>query len=255
MSNDLFRRKAPVVMGWLLRDFALDIEDAAAILGNIGGETGGFKLMQEVKPVVAGSRGGYGWCQWTGPRRRAFERWCSEQKLAVDSDAANYGFLCHELRTSEKRALPALKQAEDVAAKVIAFERAFERAGIPHHDSRIRWAKIALDAYQDTNVPLPRPQPDIEPDAEPVEPDSPPAPRPQPDDPGPAEPAPAQPSLMRRISNWLVSLFTSGGLFYMDWRLGLVLVGVIVLGIGLALWLFGRERIKGFIVKHLGSAG
>jgi hypothetical protein len=65
MPNDtaLFRRKAPDTMLKLMADFDLDAPDAAAILGNIGHECGGFHLMQEVKPAVEASRGGFGWCQ------------------------------------------------------------------------------------------------------------------------------------------------------------------------------------------------
>ena len=73
MSDALFRDKAPGVMRALIADFDLAVGDAAAVLGNLGHECGGFRLMQEQKPTVPGSRGGYGWAQWTGPRRRKFE--------------------------------------------------------------------------------------------------------------------------------------------------------------------------------------
>lgn len=65
--TDVFARKAPWIMALLMRDFPLGLEDAAAILGNLGHESGGLVQLQELKPVVAGSRGGYGWAQWTGP--------------------------------------------------------------------------------------------------------------------------------------------------------------------------------------------
>lgn len=168
MSDALFRQKAPAIMRALQTEFPeLGAEDVAAVLGNIGGETGGFQHMQELRPVVAGSRGGYGWCQWTGVRRRQFEAWCREQGVLPSSDEANLGFLCHELRTSERRTLPALMNAQGLRAKVIAFERTFERAGIPHHDGRVRWAKIALSAFapasrtdaRDAGEELPAPEP------------------------------------------------------------------------------------------------
>jgi len=147
-STALFRQKAPGIMRQLIAEFGLTEEDAAAILGNIGAECGGFTKLQEVKPLVPGSRGGWGWCQWTGPRRKAFERWVAEKGYDPSSDKANYGFLVLELRTSEASAIPAVKRAKTLRDKVIAFERNFERAGIPHYDSRVRWAERALAAYR-----------------------------------------------------------------------------------------------------------
>jgi hypothetical protein len=148
---DLFKAKAPVVMRDLMRDFpSLTVDDAAAIVGNLGHESGGFAKLQEIKPTVAGSRGGYGWAQWTGPRRRAYENWCKAKKLNPASDAANYGFLVEELRGPEKRAIPATVKAAGLAAKVKAFELAFERAGVKHYQSRNAWAQAALDAFSRT---------------------------------------------------------------------------------------------------------
>lgn len=151
---DLFRAKAPVVMRDLMRDFPeLEVDDTAAILGNLGHECAGFTKLQEVKPVVAGSRGGYGWAQWTGPRRRAYEAWCKAQKLDPASDAANYGYLVVELRGPEKKAIPAVVKAVGLNAKVKAFELAFERAGAKHYDSRNKWAQRALDAWNAAPTP------------------------------------------------------------------------------------------------------
>jgi hypothetical protein len=146
-AEHLFASKAPWIMELLRRDFSLSLDDAAAILGNLGHECGGFALMQEQKPTVKGSRGGYGWAQWTGPRRRAFEAYCERNNLPPDSDRANYGWLFVELSTSEAGALPALKRAGLLAEKVKAFEQHFERAGVKHYPSRNQWAARALDAY------------------------------------------------------------------------------------------------------------
>ena len=54
----LFQQKAPAIMADLMRDFALDVTSAAAIAGNLGHESGGFRFLQEKKPLVPGSRGG-----------------------------------------------------------------------------------------------------------------------------------------------------------------------------------------------------
>ena len=65
-----FREMAPRLMRLLIEDFNLTVTDAAAIMGNGGHESLGFTKLQEMKPTVKGSRGGWGLMQWTGPRRR-----------------------------------------------------------------------------------------------------------------------------------------------------------------------------------------
>lgn len=144
----LFTDKAPWIMNLLRADFGLTVDEAAAILGNIGHESGGFKYFQEIKPTVPGSRGGFGWCQWTGPRRVAFEAYCKRNKLDPFSDRANYGFLFVELKGSEKAAIPAVKKAVGLQAKVSAFERSFERAGVVNMPSRMKYANQALAAWK-----------------------------------------------------------------------------------------------------------
>ena len=39
-------------MGDLIRDFRIGLEDAAAIVGNGGHESGGFASLQEIKPTI-----------------------------------------------------------------------------------------------------------------------------------------------------------------------------------------------------------
>lgn len=183
-ATDTFRAKAPALMRALIREFTLTDLDAAAIAGNAGHESGGFTLMQELKPTVKGSRGGYGWFQWTGPRRRDFESWCKTAKLDPKSDAANTGFLIFELKTTEKRAISAVKKANGLKAKVEAFENAYERSGVKAYAKRLQWAEIALDAYRKagaTVVPLPvppKPAAPTEPAPEPVPVPVPPPPKP-----------------------------------------------------------------------------
>lgn len=119
--------------------------DRAACIGNAAHECGGFRLLQEVNPTVAGSAGGWGFFQWTGPRRRAFFAWAKERNLKPDSYEANYGFLLFELRTSEPKAIGATRKAKGLEAKVKAFELAYERAGVKHYPKRIQWAQRVLD--------------------------------------------------------------------------------------------------------------
>jgi hypothetical protein len=155
--SDYFRATAPRYMAMFMADFGCSKLDAAAVFGNAGYESNGFKSLQEIKPVVKGSRGGYGWFQWTGPRRRAFEAYCKRNDLDIASDLANYKWLHVELHDTEKRAIPALKNAGSLEEKVVAFEDTFERAGVKRYPERVRWAQIALAAFEAAGEPIPEP--------------------------------------------------------------------------------------------------
>lgn len=126
----------------LQRDFGLTRYQAAGVVGNLDHESAGFASLQEINPLVDGSRGGYGYAQWTGPRRRAFEAWAAQRGLSLASYEANYGFLKHELtNTSERAVLPPLRRARDVVEATIIFQNKFLRPGIPHTASRIERAR------------------------------------------------------------------------------------------------------------------
>lgn len=144
-GEELFLLKAPRIMEKLIDDFDIKDFQAAGILGNIGLECDGFRLMQEVKPI-GGGRGGFGWCQWTGDRRGLFEAFCKAEGLDPTSDAANYGYLHRELKDTEKASIKALRPTTNLVDAVHAFEHSFERAkaGFEHFDRRERWGKLAL---------------------------------------------------------------------------------------------------------------
>jgi hypothetical protein len=136
-------------------DFDKPVDDAAAAFGNFGYETGGFKHWQEIRPVIRGSRGGWGWAQWTGPRRRAMEAYASRNGLNLRDHDTNYKWFWNELKGPEKRTLRALDAARGLEEKTIAFEQAYERAGVKNYPKRIEWANIALEAYYDANRDVP----------------------------------------------------------------------------------------------------
>lgn len=145
--GEKFNRDAPWIMDQLMADFGLTVNAAAGIVGNAGHESGGFELLQEIKPRAG--RGGYGWFQWTGPRRVAFEKFLSDNNLSATDREANYAFLKFELQTTEKRSLTAMAGVEDtIRDQTIAFENAFERSGVKNYPSRLAYAQQAYDAWQ-----------------------------------------------------------------------------------------------------------
>lgn len=148
MPYEFFNTWAPYFMRKLRDDFFLSDLDTAAIIGNAGHESAGFKSLQEIKPLIPGSKGGYGIMQWTGPRRREYEAYCKRNGLNPADMETNYKFLFVELKGPEGRVLPKLKEAKTLDAKTEVFMKVFLRPGIPHLDSRKIWAKRALDAYK-----------------------------------------------------------------------------------------------------------
>ena len=137
--GDVTQNTAVRLVNDLKRDFGLTDAQAQGAVANLAHESGGFKTMQEISPVVAGSRGGYGYAQWTGPRRVAFENYAQQNGLDINSYEANYGFLKQELQTTERRALEALKTAQTPQQATRIFEDRFERAGVVNMDSRLGW--------------------------------------------------------------------------------------------------------------------
>lgn len=127
-------------------DLSITKEQACGIFGNLGTETGGFTALQEKRPVIAGSRGGYGWMQWTGPRRRKYEDWCKKNTLDPAADETNYQYLVFETKTDEKHSLEQLRKTTTIEAATETFMKQNLRPGAPHLENRISWAKQAQNA-------------------------------------------------------------------------------------------------------------
>ena len=129
------------LMGDLQKDFDLSPEQAAGFVGNLAHESGGFQTLQEVDPTVAGSRGGFGYAQWTGDRRKQFEDFAKKNNLDPSSYEANYGFLKFELtNTKEGQFLDQLRKAGDARSAADIVSNNFLRPGIPNMESRYKWA-------------------------------------------------------------------------------------------------------------------
>lgn len=124
-------QRAGEVTNRLADDLGLTREQAAGITGNLWRESG-LQGINERNPLVPGSRGGFGWAQWTGPRRVAFEQWAQRQGLDPSSDQANYGFLRHEIQNTPhgRSALAAVRQTNTPEAAAAAF-LPFETGGDP----------------------------------------------------------------------------------------------------------------------------
>lgn len=142
----IFTDKAIKYIPRMQIDLGITREQACGIFGNLGTETGGFTALQEKKPTVAGSRGGYGWMQWTGPRRRKYEAWYKANNLDPASDETNYKYLVQETKTDEAHSLSQLKKTTSIESATETFMKQNLRPGAPHLENRISWAKKADEA-------------------------------------------------------------------------------------------------------------
>ncbi len=145
----IFTDKVKLYNTRLEADLSVNDAQAAGIWGNLGVETGGFTALQEKNPTVKGSRGGYGWMQWTGPRRKKYEAWCQTNSLNPADDETNYKYLVHETITDESHSLVQLRKTTTVEAAAETFMKQNLRPGMPHLPARQEYAKKAYLAMQD----------------------------------------------------------------------------------------------------------
>lgn len=139
------------IMASLQNDYGLTVEQAAGVVGSFAQESGNFSILQEIDPLVEGSRGGFGYAQWTGERRVAFENWAKAQGLDVTSREANYGNLRRELdETNEGKVLSTLRNAKTTEEATYAFTKGFLRPSEKHanYASRNAYAESYANAYR-----------------------------------------------------------------------------------------------------------
>ena len=97
--------------------------------------------INEIAPLVPGSRGGFGLAQWTGPRRRQLEAFAQDRGVPVSDMGMQLDFLMHELGTTESRARDRIFSAQTPEEAARAVSESFLRPGIPHLDRRLAAAR------------------------------------------------------------------------------------------------------------------
>lgn len=170
VDNDTMK-VASQLKGDLMRDFKLNDTAATGIVASLAAESGGFKTMQEINPQGGpNARGGYGYAQWTGPRRKQFEKYAADNNLDINSYAANYGFLKTELQGPEGRILADLNNAKDAREATTMFTgsaqsgKGFLRPGIPNWGGRYSWTDRLSGVEPTTSSgDATRPSPDMKP--------------------------------------------------------------------------------------------
>ena len=92
--------------------------------------------INEIAPLVPGSRGGFGLSQWTGPRRRALEAFAAERGVPVDDVDLQLDFLMSELQGPEKAAWEKISGAQNAGEAGAAIVNHFLRPAEEHRASR-----------------------------------------------------------------------------------------------------------------------
>jgi hypothetical protein len=124
-----------ILLGLMARGLPAHV--AQGVAGNMAVESRFDPGINEINPVVPGSRGGFGLNQWTGPRRRAFEAYAQERGLPLDDIDLQLDFTMQELQTTERGAFDRLMQTGTAADAARVYSDKFLRPGIPHLDRRI----------------------------------------------------------------------------------------------------------------------
>jgi hypothetical protein len=127
-----------IIAGLVARGVPLHI--AQGMVANMKAESNLQPGINEINPIVPGSRGGFGLNQWTGPRRRAFEAFAAERGLPLDDLNAQLDFTMMELQGPESAAWSALQGAQDPIEAARIYSERFLRPGIPHMDKRLGYA-------------------------------------------------------------------------------------------------------------------
>ena len=127
-----------IIAGLLARGVSLPV--AQGIVANMKAESNLQPGINEISPVVPGSRGGFGLNQWTGPRRVAYEQFAAERGAPLDDLQTQLDFTMYELKGPEKAAYTALQGVQDPLEAARIYSERFLRPGIPNMDKRLGYA-------------------------------------------------------------------------------------------------------------------
>lgn len=127
-----------IIAELVARGFSLPV--AQGIVANMKAESNLQPGINEIAPVVPGSRGGYGLNQWTGPRRVAYEQFAAERGKPFDDLQTQLDFTMYELQGPERAAYAALQGVTNPIDAARIYSEQYLRPGIPNMDKRLAYA-------------------------------------------------------------------------------------------------------------------
>lgn len=129
---------------------------AQAFVMNFKDESGLNPGINEAKPLVPGSRGGFGLYQLTGPRRVAYENFAAQRGVDPSDTDAQLDFLMVEGKGPEKAAFQKIMAAPDVGSAAAAITTDFLRPAPQHQASRVaKYTSMADGPKGQESYPLP----------------------------------------------------------------------------------------------------
>ncbi len=128
-----------IISGLVARGAPLHV--AQGVTARLNGESRLDPGINEISPTVAGSRGGFGLAQWTGPRRKQLEAFAAERGVPVSDPDMQLDFLMWENANTEKSAWDKVMSARDAEHAAELFTTEWERPGIPHLDATLATAR------------------------------------------------------------------------------------------------------------------
>jgi hypothetical protein len=150
LERELLMNPETILGGLVQRGIPLHI--AQGMVANMMVESRLDPGINEIAPIVPGSRGGYGLNQWTGPRRRQFEEFAQERGASFDDLNTQLDFTLWELQNTERGAWNALQGADDPVEAARIYSERFLRPGIPHLDRRLDYARQFAGMEPDSNA-------------------------------------------------------------------------------------------------------
>jgi len=123
-TGNQFGDNSRFLMDNLKKDFGLSRDQAAAIIGWWGGESGLDPGINEKNPLKRGSRGGFGIAQWTGDRRTKLEEYATKNQLPLDSLQTQYSYFKEEVKKYPQFAkiMENVKNSKDLGQAIRAFQ-------------------------------------------------------------------------------------------------------------------------------------
>jgi hypothetical protein len=143
-----------------LIDRGMPTQAADAFMMNIQSENDTFDPgRNEDKPLVQGSRGGFGLLQWTGKRRKALEKFAADRGVVASDLDAQLDFLASELNGPESRTYQKILAAPDTGDAAALIVDKFLRP-VESERARRRGEYLARPKQRpDVNLPQSAPIP------------------------------------------------------------------------------------------------
>lgn len=110
---------------------------AEGFVMNFQDESGLNPGINEIEPLVPGSRGGFGLSQWTGPRRKQLEAFAAQNGKSVADPNLQMDFLMTELQGSESNAAKSIFATQDAGQAAAAIVNKFLRPAESHRARRV----------------------------------------------------------------------------------------------------------------------